>query len=103
MQVISSSVQSSTYSLFQSMSQVSLKELEIIDLKNQNKTLEDIAEKKRKGNKDIGRKMLRAGRKEKQIVKTSFRTVNPTRRKASDMGCIDRRIMPSSDPICILF
>ena len=49
MQVISSSIQSGTDSLSQAMSRVSLKVLEITSLKNQNKNLEDIAEKKEKG------------------------------------------------------
>ena len=42
-QVISSSIQFGTYCLSQAMSQVSLKALEITNLKNQNKNLEDIA------------------------------------------------------------
>ena len=46
--VISPFVQSGTDSLSQAMSQVSLKYLEIIGLKNQNKNLEDIDEKKEK-------------------------------------------------------
>ena len=45
-QVISPSVQSGADSLSQAMSQVSLKNLEISILKNQNKNLEDIAEKR---------------------------------------------------------
>ena len=45
-QVISPFVQSSVDSLSQDMSQVSLRDLEITGLKNQNKILEDIAEKR---------------------------------------------------------
>ena len=48
MQVISPSVQSRAYYSSQSMSQVSLKKLEITGLKHQNKNLEDINEKKEK-------------------------------------------------------
>ena len=44
--VVSSSVQSGTYSLSQAMSQVILKALEITGLKKQNKNLEDMVVKK---------------------------------------------------------
>ena len=56
MQVISPFVQSGADSLSQAMSWVSLKDLEITGLKNQNKNLED-SWKKRKGKKDIGGQM----------------------------------------------
>ena len=47
-QVISPSIQTGADSLSQAMSQVSLKNLEITGLKNQNKNLEEIAEKREK-------------------------------------------------------
>ena len=53
MQVISPFVQSGADSLSQAMSQASLKNLEIAGFKNQNKNLEDIAEKIQKERKTL--------------------------------------------------
>ena len=56
MQVISPFAQSGVYSLSQYMSQVSFKNLEITGLKNQNKNLEYIAEKRENERKTLENK-----------------------------------------------
>ena len=53
MQYITPYIQSGADSMSQAMSQVSLKDLEITGLKNQNKNLEDIAGKRENEGKDL--------------------------------------------------
>ena len=72
-QVISYSVQSSRDSLSQATSQVSLKELVIPGLKNQNKTLEDIAIKREQERKAMENKCNELVDKNNKLTKQVIR------------------------------
>ena len=69
MQVISPFVQSGADSLSQAMSQASLKNLEITGFKNQNKNLEDIAEKIQKERKTLEDKCKELVQKNNKLAK----------------------------------
>ena len=60
---------SSEHGIVQAMSQVSLKELEITGLKNQNKNLEDIATKREQGRKTMENKCKELVDKNNKLTK----------------------------------